>query len=192
VNKNISVGWCQQNSPRRTKVEVASGVVVGLYRRHGLVSSSWACIVVVGLYRRLAHCIVVGLVLSSLGLPHRRWARRVVIGLAVLSLGSPCCRWARHVVVGLAVLSLGSLCCHWACSVVIGLPCCRWARRVVVGLAVLSLGLQRCHWASGLVIGPATLLFSLLHHRRWACHVVQLTGALCNSFCDRTSWVPLC
>jgi len=57
----------------------------------------------------VASGIVVGLVSSSLGLPHHHSACCVVVGLLVLLLGLCCCCWACVVVVGPVLLSLGQL-----------------------------------------------------------------------------------
>jgi len=104
--------------------------------------------------------VVVGLVSSSLGLPHRHWACCVVVGLVSLSLGLPHCCPARCIVVGLVLL-------------LSGLPHCHSARCAVVGLVLSSLCLP-CRRACIIIVVSATLLFSLLH-RHWACHIIQLT-----------------
>ena len=60
-------------------------------------------------HRRLACCVVVRLVSSSLGLCHRHQACVIVIGFVSSSLGLPHRRPAHHVVAGLAASSLQRL-----------------------------------------------------------------------------------
>ena len=129
--------------------------------------------------RRWALLVAVKLYVALLGSTRRRWALCVVVGAYSSPLGSARRRWALRIVIGLCASSLGPTCRRWALRIVVGPYSSqlgstwrRWALRIVVMVS-------RRLWRGRSVGGE---MLQRLHEQ----------VALCNSFCERTSWVSLC